>query len=444
MHKDLTNGEPIKIILFFTIPIVLGNVFQQLYNMADTIIVGQFVGANALAAVGLDGTIMFLIIGFLQGLTAGVTVSSAQLYGAQNYKRFRKSVGNSAMLTFLISVFLTIISMIGMHPLLELMNTPVEIFNDAYNYMMIICGGILFQALFNYISSILRAIGNSKVPLYFLILSAFLNIVLDLVFIIYFSLGTAGAALATVISQGIAGMLCLIYCYKCIPLLKLSLKEYRLYKDLTRLQLKVGFPMGFQYSITAIGTIVVQACLNTFGATMVASFSAASKIDQIFTQLYVGLGTAIATYCAQNMGAYKIERIKKGFRSGMIIGSIYALVLLPILFFYGKYFTILFLSENIDQIMPNVATYLQCISVFMIPLTAVNVYRNGLQGMGLGFLPMLAGIFELVGRSATAIIAKSMHSYIGICLASPMAWILADLLLLSVYFATMKKLSKSQ
>lgn len=325
-----------------------------------------------------------------------------------------------------------------MRHILRWMNTPADMYDQAYGYIMVICGGIAAQVLYNLLASVLRALGDSKRPLYFLILAALLNIVLDLVFIIVFHMGAAGAAYATVISQGISGLLCLWYIAKKVPELHLHREDWSMNRDLAKWQMKIGVPMAFQYSITAIGTIVVQSALNMLGSVAVAGFSAASKIEQIFNQAYVALGTTMATYCAQNMGAGKADRIRTGFRSGTWIGVIYAVVTGAIVFFAGKYMTVLFVSENVAAITNYVDIYLKCVGVSFIPLVFVNVYRNGIQGMGYGLLPMTAGIAELIGRSSVALIASYVGSYAGICMASPVAWVLAGGLLLLMYRWIMK------
>lgn len=434
LQKDLTTGDPGKIIFNFTLPIFIGNVFQQFYSMADTIIVGKFVGTKALAAVGSTGTIMFLINGFILGMTAGFTVLTAQKFGAGDMKAMRKTVGNAAILAIIMSIIMTVVGLLGMKPLLGFMKTPDDIFKDAYAYIMVICGGIIAQMLYNFLSSVLRALGNSKVPLYFLVLAALLNIVLDMVFIIVFHMGAVGAAWATVISQGISGLLCLVYIIKSVPVLRLHKDDWRPSGHLLRVQLAVGIPMALQYSITAIGSMMVQTALNMLGSTQVAAFTAASKIEQIVTQAYVAMGTTMATYCAQNIGAGKIKRIRRGFKSITIMGSIYSVVVAAIMMTVGKYLTYLFLSGDLTEIMKSVDIYLKCGAAFFIPLTIVNVYRNGIQGMGYGLLPMMAGVAELVGRGTVAIIAANQKSYFGVCMASPAAWVLASALLIVMYY----------
>ena len=442
MQTDMTVGKPMKMLLNFTIPVFLGNVFQQLYSMADAGIVGKFVGTRGLAAVGATGTITFLIIGFLMGLTTGFTVLTSQKFGAGRMDEMRKTVGNAAILSAVIAVVMTAVSLLGMHRLLVFMHTPEDIFDGAYGYIMIICAGIVTQVLYNLVSSILRALGNSKTPLYFLILAAGLNIVLDLVFIIFFHWGASGAAWATVISQGVSGVLCLVYMWKAVPELKMKREDWYFDRSIAGKQIRVGIPMGLQYSITAIGTMMVQSSLNILGSSAVAAFTAGSKIENIFTQAFVAIGTAMSTYNAQNIGARKLDRVRQGFRAADVIGCTYAVVVGFILFFVGKYFSYLFISDNADVVIPMVETYLQCVGMFMIPLYVVNCYRNGFQGMGYGLLPMLSGVAELVGRGVMAVVAAKKVSYTMACMASPFAWIVATVLLIVLYFYVMKDMKK--
>ena len=436
-QSDMTSGSPMKIILWFTLPIFIGNVFQQFYNMADAVIVGKFVGNNALAAVGSTGTIKFLINGFVIGMTAGFTVLTAQKFGAGDERGIRKSVTGAAWLSLIVGLILTAAFMVFMKPLLTLMNTPADIFDDAYAYIMIISGGILAQMLYNLLASILRALGNSRVPLYFLILSAVLNIVLDLVFVIVFQMGAAGAAVATIISQGVSGLLCLVYIGKKVQLLKMTKEDWKPQTTLLSAQLKVGIPMALQYSITAIGTMMVQSSLNILGSTLVAAYTAAGKIEQVVTQAYIAMGTTMATYGAQNMGAGDVPRIRQGFKACTIIGIVYSFIAAAFVMTAGKYMTYLFVSEDVGTIMNSVDIYLKCVGIFFIPLAVVNIYRNGIQGLGYGLLPMTAGIAELIGRGVVAVIAAGQRSYLGVCLASPAAWILAGGLLIVMYYYIM-------
>lgn len=436
-QNDMTVGNPMKIILGFTLPIFIGNVFQQFYNMADAVIVGKFVGNKALAAVGSTGTIMFLIYGFVVGMTAGFTVLTAQKFGAGDMKGMRKTVAGAGILSFVVGALLTILFMVFMKPLLILMNTPSDIFADAYSYIMIVSGGILAQMLYNLLSSILRALGNSKLPLVFLIISALLNIVLDLVFIVGFGMGAKGAAVATVIAQGVSGILCLFYIIAKIPILHLKREDLDVGSTIYKNQLRIGVPMALQYSITAIGTMMVQSSLNILGSTLVAAYTAAGKIEQVVTQAYVAMGTTMATYAAQNMGAGSVKRIREGFKACTVIGVVYSFVAAGFIMTVGKYMTYLFVSEDVDIIMNSVDIYLKCIGIFFIPLAVVNIYRNGIQGLGYGLLPMMAGVAELIGRGVVAVIAGAKRSYPGVCLAGPAAWVLAGGLLIVMYYFIM-------
>ena len=437
VQHDMTSGSPMKMILSFTFPIFIGNVFQQFYNMADAVIVGKFVGTKALAAVGSTGTIMFLIYGFVVGMTAGFTVLTAQKFGAGDMRAMRQTVAGASILSLIVGVILTAAFMILMKPWLMAMNTPEDIFADAYAYIMIVSAGILAQMLYNLLASVLRALGNSKVPLYFLILSALLNIVLDLVLIIVFHMGAAGAAVATVVSQGVSGLLCLVYIVKCVPVLRMSRDDWRPSGHLLKTQMRIGIPMALQYSITAIGTMMVQSSLNILGSTLVAAYTAAGKIEQVVSQAYVALGTTLATYSAQNIGAGDVPRIRRGFRATTWIGVIYSFAA-ALVMTVGKYMTYLFVSEDVELIMDSVDLYLKCAGSLFIPLAIVNIYRNGIQGLGYGLLPMMAGVAELVGRGVMSVIAAQQKSYLGVCLASPAAWVLAAALLIGMYFYVIK------
>lgn len=326
MEQDMTQGKPLSIILKFTLPLLVGNIFQQFYNMADTIIVGRFVGANALAAVGSTGTVMFLIIGFAQGITAGFTILTSQRYGAKDEKAVRASVANGILLSVLVTILITVVGLSAMKPLLLLMNTPEDIFADAYTYSMLICSGVVACIFYNLFSSLLRAIGNSKVPLFFLVFSACLNVVLDLLLILCFHMGVAGAAIATNISQGVSAVLCLIYIYKNVPVLCPERTQWRLSASDTAYQMRMGIPMALQFSITASGAMVMQAAINLFGSVAVAAFTAASKVQNLVTQGMMSMGQTMASYGGQNYGKGDYHRLEKGVRSALLISVIYSLL----------------------------------------------------------------------------------------------------------------------
>ena len=442
MQTDMTVGKPMKMILDFTIPVFIGNVFQQFYNMADAIIVGKFVGTKGLAAVGSTGTIMFLIIGFLTGLTAGFTVLTSQKFGAGKMDEMRQSVGNAALLSIIISVIMTAVSMVGMHSLLTLMHTPEDIFQDAYTYIMIICGGIFAQVLYNILASILRALGNSKTPLYFLILAALLNIVLDLTFIIVFHMGVAGAAWATITAQGVSGVLCLIYIIKYVPELRLKADDWRFRSEIAKKEILVGIPMGLQYSITGIGSVILQTAVNGLGSIYVASMTAGSKINIFLACPFDALGQTMAPYAGQNIGARKLDRVGKGLRAACIIGFIVSGLMVIVVKLFGDQLTMLFLDEKDPVIMQNSTQFLIIVSAFYCLLTLVNTVRFTIQGMGFSSLAIIAGVMEMIARGIAGMLLVPAFGYLGACYSSPLAWLLADAFLIPAFFLCKRKVAR--
>lgn len=319
MTKDLTQGSPLKLILSFTLPLMIGNVFQQFYNMVDMMVVSRFLGEDALGAVGATGSAGFLVIGFALGLTGGFAVLVAQRFGAGDARGVRKAVTQSVYLSLLFTAALTALSMAFAKDLLLFMNTPPEFMERSYHYMMIIFAGIGATVAYNLLASILRALGDSKTPLYFLILSSILNVVLDIVFIAVFHMDVEGAAWATVISQGVSALLCLIYMARRYPILRFEKSDWKTEKWMLRQHLYISLPMAFQFSITAVGGILVQGSLNTLGAQAVTAFTAGNKLEQVFQQPLVSLGVAMATYCGQNLGAKKYARIREGVKKSAFL-----------------------------------------------------------------------------------------------------------------------------
>ncbi|HOO27707.1 MAG TPA: MATE family efflux transporter, partial [Lachnospiraceae bacterium] len=384
MNLDMTKGSPLKLITKFTLPLIIGNVFQQFYNMVDTVIVGRFVGVEALAAVGATGTIMFLIFGFMSGITTGFTVLTSQKYGAGDITGVKKSVGSAAILSVIITIFATICSIGGMRRLLLLLNTPSDIFEMSYEYIVIICAGMVCCVLYNMMSSLLRAVGNSVVPLVFLIISAVLNIFLDLLLIINYQMGVAGAAVATVVAQGVAGLACVLYVAKKVPLLCIKGEHLHLHGEFARTQMRIGVPMALQFSITAIGTLILQGALNMLGSIAIAAYTAASKAEQLLTQPFLAIGMTMATYSAQNYGIYDFKRIRQGTKISCMMTSVYAVI---IAFAANKLIASiirLFVTGDIDDIIVYGSTYIQVVSLFFIPLGLIFVFRNVMQGMGFG------------------------------------------------------------
>lgn len=425
MTKDMTTGSPVKLILFFSIPLLIGNIFQQFYSMVDTIIVGKFLGVKALAAVGSTSSMSFLILGFILGLCSGFSVLISQRFGANDNEGLKEAIASSIILSIAMAIIITIISIFTAKPLLRLMNTPKDIINDSYSYIVIIYAGTFAAFFYNMISSILRSIGDSKTPLYFLIVSSILNIVLDLVFIINFKIGVAGAAYATVISQGVAGLLCLIYTAKKYPILKLEKKHFITGTKHFVTHLKIGLPMALQFSITAIGVIILQSAINSFGSNVVAAHTSASKVEQLVMQPSITFGVTMATYCAQNLGAGNIERIKEGVKKCTMINIIIGLISGFILILFGEFFIKMFISNSDNSVIDTAKLYLTTVSIFFIPLSLIFIYRNALQGMGYTFIPMMAGFYELLARTVVAFTLPTFIGYLGICIASPVAWLSA-------------------
>ena len=444
MTKDMTKGSPWRLIFFFTVPVLLGNIFQQLYSMVDTIIVGRFVSVQALAAVGATGSISFLVIGFATGITSGFGIVIAQKFGAGDEKAVRRSVGVSIVLCIIITIILTILSLSTSRFVLELMNTPDDIINDAVIYINIIYAGIFATIYYNMVASILRALGDSKTPLYFLILSSILNVVLDLVLIINFHMGVAGAGIATVFSQFVSAVLCTIYTIKRYSILKLKKSDFRVNKTWAWAHLRVGLPMALQFSVTAVGVMVLQSALNVFGSEVIASFTAASKVETLVTQTMNSLGTTMATFCGQNLGAGKWRRIKKGMQVGMIFSAGCVLIAALINFTLGTAATRLFMTDPSDEIIGYARTYLYITTLFYPFLAAIYLFRNSLQGMGDAMIPMIGGVAELISRLGVAVILPIFIGYIGVCLASPAAWFVTGMILTVRYILLIKKQMRMQ
>ena len=433
MTKDMTMGSPLRMILLFSVPVLLGNIFQQFYNMVDTIIVGQYLGEDALAAVGSTGCLMFLVLGFANGIAQGFGVMVSHAFGAKDFKLLKHYVALSLILTAIVSLLLTIPTVAASRQFLILMKTPDNILGLADSYIKVIFAGILLTMSYNVAAGILRGIGDSKTPLYFLILSSFLNIVLDLFLIVVVKLGTAGAAYATIIAQGVSALLCFIYMFRKFDILKTSREDYYLDGYGVFNMLSIGIPMALNYSITAIGTMILQGAVNIFGSSVVAAFTAASKVENLSTQTMPTLGTAIATYCGQNLGAGKYKRIYEGMRKGFFICIFISLAASAICVFGGRFIVSWFVSNPSEEIFSSAMQYLTIASWFFLPLAMIFLYRNALQGLGEGLVPMLSGVIELVCRFVAIALLQKPLGYQGICLADPAAWVGAGIPLMITY-----------
>ena len=441
MTKDLTSGSPLKVILMFTLPLVLGNLFQQFYALADTIIVGRFCGVSALASVGATGSVNYLILGFVIGVCNGFAIPIAQLFGARDYSDLRRHVANAAWLCIAGSVVLTVTTVALTRPMMQLMQTPEDILDGAVIYIGWIFAGIPFIFLYNMVAAIMRALGDSKTPLYFLILTSALNIGLDLLFIIPFQMGVLGAALATDISQVISGVLSFIYLSRNFDVLKMQKSDLAYSKKACARLLGIGIPMGLQCSITAIGSVIMQWAVNVLGSTAVAAVTAAGKTQSLLTVPMESVGTAMATYAGQNLGASRMDRVRQGVNSAMLIILIYGVASAFVLHFTDVQIMGLFLdtAKEVDIVAMG-REYLFWNSVFFVPLGALIVWRYTIQGLGFSTLAMMAGVAEMVARTVVAIVLVPVLGYFGAELSNPAAWIAACVFLYPAYIWTCRQL----
>ena len=442
MQQDMTTGRITPIILRFMLPLFAGNIFQQFYSMADTVIVGRFLGAAALAAVGSTSTVSFLLLGFAMGLATGFTVLTSQRFGAGDEDGVRISVANGIQLAVLLSAALTALGLLLVPGLLRLMQTPPDILADATSYMLIICRGLAASMFYNLFSSFLRSVGNSRAPLFFLVFSSCLNIFLDIFLIVCFGMGVEGAALATVLSQALSAALCLLYILVRVHVLVPTRHHWGFHREATAHQLRMGVPMALQFSVTASGTVVMQAAINMFGSTAVAAFTAAWRIQNILTQEMIAMGQTMAAFCGQNFGKKDFARIREGVRTAVRIEILYSaaagvlvVVLLPL-------FMRLFFSAGTDlgALMPWAMIYTVESALFFIPLSFIFLFRNAMQGCSYSFLPLMGGVVEMAARVLCAIAGMGFHSYYLSAGCDGAAWITAGLFTLFAYRYMIRRL----
>lgn len=438
MTKDLTKGSPMKLILGFGVPLLFGLLFQQFYNMVDTIIVGRMLGVDALAAVGSTGSVNFMILGFCIGLCNGFAIPIAQKFGAKDDYGLRKFVAGCAWISVIFAVIITLIVGFLCRNILIWMRTPENIMEDAYAYIFIIFMGIPATILYNMVSGIIRSLGDSIMPLVFLVISSLSNIVLDVVLI--FPFGVAGAALATVIAQGASGMISLIYLVKKYDILRMSREERRFDPECIKVLCKMGVPMGLQYSITAIGSVILQSAVNTLGSDAVAAVTAGTKISMFLCCPFDAMGSTMATYGGQNVGAGYLDRIDKGIKDCSKLGIIYSVMSLIFVLILGRSLSLLFVSADEGAIIDQIHYFLIANVVFYIPLAFVNIVRFMIQGLGYSAFAILAGVCEMAARSIVGFVFVPIFGFSAAGFASPVAWICADCFLIPAYFHVMKKL----
>lgn len=433
MVKQMTEGSPLRLILNFSLPLLAGNLCQQTYNMVDAAIVGRTLGADALGAVGASTSVQFLVLGFCIGFCTGFAVPVAQRFGARHYHHMRRFIYLGGVLSVLIAAVLTLVCSILTRPILNLLQTPEDLMADAYGYLLIIFLGIPFTILYNFLSGVLRAVGDSRTPFLFLAFSSVLNIGLDLFCILVLRLGCAGAALATVASQAISGILCLILIWKKFEILRLR-KEDRQWNGHDAGTLMVtGFPMGLQFSITAIGSMAEQSANNSLGTVYVTAFTAAMKIKQLMICPFDALASGVATFAGQNYGAGRVDRMEEGVKKGTFAGMIYGAAAGIALIFFGRIFSMLFVASNYTEVLNASAVYLRTIGFFYWLLGILNVIRLTVQAINYSGRAIFSGVVEMVARCLVAFLLVPKIGYAAVCISDPAAWISAVAYIVPTY-----------
>ena len=425
MSNSMTQGNPLKVMLQFAFPLLVGNLLQQTYNIIDAAIVGQSLGAQALASVGASTSVQFLVLGFCMGSCTGFGIPVAKYFGAGDLKHMKNIIFNGAVLTAVIAVIITVLCTLLCPWILQVLSVQSDIYANAYSYLMIIFLGLPFTLLYNYLSSILRAVGDSRTPFLFLAFSAVLNIFLDLFFILIAGWGCAGAAFATIAAQAISGILCLIVIIWRMEVLWLS-KENRVVRgDCITELLQMGLPTGLQFSITAIGSMVMQSANNGLGGDYVSAFTAGAKLKQFTMCPFDAIATSVSVFCSQNYGARKIDRIHKGLRQGIAVGVGYGLFAGLILIFAGRPLSMIFVSKDASGVLDASAKYLRCMGYFYWSLGILNVTRMVTQGLGHSGRAFFSGVMEMIARTIVSLGFVTTFGYTAICFADQTAWIAA-------------------
>lgn len=441
-NKDMTTGNPLKLIMGFAIPIFFGMLFQQFYSVVDTVIVGQTLGVDALAAVGATGSITFMVVGFCNGIASGFAIPVAQRFGAKDEKGLKRAIANGVYLSALFSIVITVFVTIFCRNILEFLKTPADIIDGSYKYLIVIFAGIPITFFYNFFSGIMRSMGDSRTPVVFLMVASLINIFLDVFLIVNFGMGVEGAAYATIISQMVAATGSGIYMLKKYPIVHMT-KEERSADMQAMMQLcYMGIPMGMQYSITAVGGVILQTAVNGLGSNYVAAMTTGSRIAGFFLVMFDALGSTMATYCGQNIGAKKLDRVSKGLFTASAIGAVCSVVAGVVLVFFGGKLALLFVEPTETEVIVNIVTYLRIESGFYFLLLLVCCVRFTIQGMGFSGFAVLAGVMEMVARALVAIVLVPVLGFTGVCFASPVAWILADAFLIPAFFYSKNKLQR--
>lgn len=436
----MTEGKALPLIFNFTLPLLLGNLLQQTYSLVDAAIVGKFLGIHALASVGASTSVVFLILGFCNGCCGGFGIPVAQKFGARDYSTMRRYVAVGLQLAAVMSVVLAVVTSIFCADILRMMSTPEIIFDGAYYYLLVTFIGIPCTFFYNLLSSIIRALGDSKTPFWFLLLSTVLNILLDLFCILVLDWGVAGAAIATLISQGVSAGLCYMYMMRRFEILKTTPAERKYDGALAKRLMYIGVPMGLQFSITAIGSIMLQSANNALGTACVAAFTAAMRIKMVFLCALESLGMAMATYSGQNYGAGKPERIWLGVKASALMMIIYWAFTFCILMFGAKAFALLFIEPTELEILDNTELFLHISVSFFPVLGLLCILRYTIQGAGYTNLAMLSGVSEMIARVLVSLFAVPAFGYIAVCFGDPTAWIFAVAFLIPAFIYVYRRI----
>ena len=440
--NDMTVGSPTRDILKFAVPLICGYVLQQMYLIIDTAIVGRFVSVGALAAVGASTSVMFLIMGFCNGACAGFAIPVAQSFGAKALPTMRHYVANALRLSVVFATVITIVTCLLCSPILRMINTPQEIFSDAYTYLVLQFAAIPFTFGYNLLSSFIRALGNSKQPFYFLIFSSIANIVLDFFFIIVMRLGVAGAAIATLLAQAMSAWLCYTYIKKKMPLLIPQGEERHYDHRKAMTLLNNGVPMGLQFSITAIGSIMLQSANNALGTVYVAAFTASMRIKYLFTCVFENIGVAMATYCGQNIGARRLDRITLGIKSAIKIMLCYFVITMLLILPFAEEMMMLFVDHTETAIISNASMFMRIACYFYPVLGLLVILRYSIQGLGYSNLSMMSGVMEMIARCGVSLWLVPALGFLGVCYGDPVAWVAANVFLVPCIIWLMRRLRR--
>lgn len=442
--RDMTEGSPARNILNFALPLVLGYVLQHLYQVVDAAIVGRWVGVEGLAAVGASSSIMFLFLGFCNGACAGFSVPVAQAFGAKEYSLMRQYVANAIRIGIWISVLLTIPICVLCSPILPLVNVPDDIFHQAWIYLMLQFLGIPLAIAYNLLAGFIRSLGNSKEPFYFLLVSSATNIILDLIFVIVFRWGVFGAGFATLISQIVSASLCYSFIIRQMKMLIPVGEERRYDSDHVTHLLNNGIPMGLQFSITGIGVIMLQSANNALGTMYVAAFTASMRVKYVFTTVFENIGVDMATYCGQNIGARRLDRVKSGLKAATGIMLVYFVITFAVIFPFSDEMMALFVDPSQRQIIDLASQYMRISNYFYPVLGMLTIFRYSIQGLGYSTLSLMSGVMEMLARCAVSIWMVSAMGFMGVCLGDPAAWCAADLFLFPAMYFLLRHLEQNR